>query len=91
MKALNPGIGSSLVVQWLRLQASTAGGMGSIPGWGTKILHAMQYARPPKKRRVLGLQEHPKLAIPVNLIHPLVCVLSPISFLKYLLFGCAGS
>ena len=22
---------------------------GSIPGWGTKILHAMQYARPPKK------------------------------------------
>ena len=37
--------GTSLAVQWLRLGASTAGGMGSIPGWGTKILHAPQ----PKK------------------------------------------
>ena len=26
--------------QWLRLRASTAGGTGSIPGQGTKILHA---------------------------------------------------
>ena len=32
--------GTSLVVQWLRLCTFTAGGMGSIPGWGTKILHA---------------------------------------------------
>ena len=30
----NPG--TSLVVQWLRLCASTAGGTGSIPGQGTK-------------------------------------------------------
>jgi len=29
--------GPSLVVQWLRLSASTAGGVGSIPGWGNKI------------------------------------------------------
>ena len=28
------------MVQWLRLCTSTAGGTGSIPGWGTKILHA---------------------------------------------------
>ena len=28
---------NSLVVQWLRLCTSTAGGMISIPGWGTKI------------------------------------------------------
>ena len=34
--------GTSLVIQWLRLYASTAGGMGLIPGWGTKIPHAMQ-------------------------------------------------
>ena len=30
----------SLVVQWLGLHASTAGGMGSIPGQGIKILPA---------------------------------------------------
>ena len=29
--------GTSLVVQWLRLQASNAGGTGSIPGWGTAM------------------------------------------------------
>ena len=30
-------MGTSLEVQWLGLHASTAGGMGSIPGQGTKI------------------------------------------------------
>ena len=30
--------GNSLALQWLGLHASTAGGTGSIPGWGTKIL-----------------------------------------------------
>ena len=33
-----------LAVQWLRLLTSTAGGMGSIPGWWTKIPHAMKYS-----------------------------------------------
>ena len=32
--------GTSLVVQWLRLHASTAGDAGSIHVKGTKILHA---------------------------------------------------
>ena len=32
--------GTSLAVQWLRLPALTARGAGSIPGRGTKILHA---------------------------------------------------
>ena len=32
--------GTSLVVQWLRLYASTTGDMGSIPGGGTKIPQA---------------------------------------------------
>ena len=32
-------IGTSLVVQWLRLCASNAGGMALIPGQGTKIPH----------------------------------------------------
>ena len=39
--------GTSLVVQWLRLCASTARGASSIPGWGTKIPHAAQ----PKKKK----------------------------------------
>ena len=31
--------GTSQAVQWLRLHTSTAGGTGSVPGQGTKILH----------------------------------------------------
>ena len=31
---------TELAVQWLKLLASTAVGMGLIPRWGTKILHA---------------------------------------------------
>ena len=33
---------TSLVIQWLRFYAPNAGGMGSIPGWKNKILHATQ-------------------------------------------------
>ena len=33
--------GTTLVVQWLTLHASTAGGSGSIPGWGTKMPQGM--------------------------------------------------
>ena len=29
------------MVQWLRFHASPAEGMGSTPGWGTKIPHAV--------------------------------------------------
>ena len=43
--------GTSLAVQWLRLCASTAGGMGSIPGWGTKIPHAAQYGQKEKRKK----------------------------------------
>ena len=35
-----PNLGNFLVVQWLRLHASTAGGPDSIPGQGTKIPQA---------------------------------------------------
>ena len=34
--------GTSLVVQWLRPQASHARGTGQIPGWGTKIPHVVE-------------------------------------------------
>ena len=36
-------IGNSLVVQWIGLHASTAGGTGLIPGWRTKIPHAARH------------------------------------------------
>ena len=38
----NRVLGTSQTVQWFRLCATTAGGLGSIPGQGTKILDAAQ-------------------------------------------------
>ena len=35
-------LGTSLAIQWLRLCASTAEGMGSVPRWGARILLATQ-------------------------------------------------
>ena len=37
--------GTSLVVQWLRLSASTAGGADLIPSQGTKIPQAVQHGQ----------------------------------------------
>ena len=45
-KKLNEG--TSLAVQWLRLHASTAGGMGLTPGRGTKMPHAVQHGQKKK-------------------------------------------
>ena len=39
------------MVQWLGLRASTAGGTGSIPGQGTKILQATWRGQKKKKMR----------------------------------------
>ena len=54
--------GTSLVIQWVRLYASTAGGMGLIPGWGTKIPHAValpkgknKQAKNPNKHKTIDL------------------------------------
>ena len=55
-KQSRPGIeilvalGTFLVVQWFRFCASTAGAMGSIPGWETKILYARSGAAKKKKK-----------------------------------------
>ena len=46
----NENYGTVLVVQWLRLHPSTAGGMDNIHGWGTKVLHAMWDSQNVKKR-----------------------------------------
>ena len=41
--------GTSLAVQWLRFCTSTAEGVGSIPGQGSKILHVSQHGKKKKK------------------------------------------
>ena len=38
-----------MVVQWLGLHVSTAGGVGSIPGGGAKVLFTVKCSPPPKK------------------------------------------
>ena len=38
------------MVQWLRLYISTAGGMDSIPGRGTKILRSAWHGQKKKKK-----------------------------------------
>ena len=43
-------LGNSLAVQWLGVCACTARGMGSIPGWGTKIPRAVQRRQKKKKK-----------------------------------------
>ena len=47
-------LGTSLTVQWLGLRASTAGGVGSIPGWGTRIPHATWCGRRKEKGHLYG-------------------------------------
>ena len=42
------------MVQWLRLHAPTAEGMGSIPGGGTKIPQAARYGQKKEKQRNKG-------------------------------------
>ena len=51
------------MVQWLRLQASTAGGTGSIPGWGNKILHAARCGQPPPQKNKQQQQQQKLLAV----------------------------
>ena len=43
--------GASLVIQWLGLCASTAGGMGSVPGQGTGIPHTSKWGQKRKRKR----------------------------------------
>ena len=41
------------MVQWLRLQAFTAGDTGSIPCQGTKMAHTKQHGQKAKKKKSL--------------------------------------
>ena len=51
MLCIQKASGNSLAVQWLGLHASSAGGMGLIPGWGTKISHAVWCSQKKKKKK----------------------------------------
>ena len=51
--------GTSLAVQWLRLRATSTGSMGSIPGRGTKIPHAVR----PKEKKYWSLSQFYKMVI----------------------------
>ena len=42
------------MAQRLRICASTVGGTGSIPGWGTKILHVVWWVQSKKKKKSSG-------------------------------------
>ena len=46
----HPIPGTSLVVHWLRIHTSTAGDVGSIPGRGTRIPHAVWHSWKIRKR-----------------------------------------
>ena len=53
----NAGSGTSLVVQWLRHQASTAGDMSSIPGRGTGSHLPHDAAKRKKKRKEIWVRQ----------------------------------
>ena len=44
-------LGASLAVQWLRLCTSNASGVGSVPGWGTKIPYAAWHSEKIRKKK----------------------------------------
>ena len=70
-------MGTSLVVQWFRICASTPGGMHWILGWGTKIPHSMGYGQKKKKRRrkkLSGLQQVIQLLSDSRKIGAQVCL-----------------
>ena len=48
LRIIKIALGTSLAVQWLRLCTSTAGGMGSIPDWRTKIPRAARHGQKKK-------------------------------------------
>ena len=60
----NIALGTSLVVQWLRLCTPTAGGVGSTPGWGTKIPHAARRGQKINKKHAKVIFKKIKETLP---------------------------
>ena len=58
--------GTSLVVQWLRLHASTAGGAGLTLSQGTKIPHAAWCGQKKKKKKKKSNSTGKKMMVAFN-------------------------
>ena len=67
-------MGTSLVVQWFRICASTPGGVHWIPGWGIKIPHSMGYDQK-RKKKLSGLHQVIRLLSDSRRIRAQVCQL----------------
>ena len=66
--------GTSLVVQWLGLCTSTAGDVGSIPGWGTKLPHSGQHGQEIKRKKERKKEYSPRqVQVPGPLFTELNC------------------
>ena len=78
--------GTSLVVQWLRLSALTAGVLGLIPGQGTKILHAV-CGQKTKTTTTKGLCFVPVFQSETGLCFSLLCYFIKLMYLSYISFA----
>ena len=69
-------VGNSLAIQWLGLGTSTVVSMGSIPGQGSKILHAVQHGQKKKIQMWISMCAVALLHITflMFLVHCLVCL-----------------
>ena len=63
---------TSLVIQWLRLWAPNAGGLGSIPGQGTKIPWAIWHSQKKKERDLNSWLDQPQHCWHLGPDHPLL-------------------
>ena len=62
------------VVQWLRLQACTAGGTDSIPGQGTKIPHAAQRGLNRKEEKIRMTRISRQVMFPYYFLSHVMCM-----------------
>ena len=63
------GLGTSLVVQWLRLHSLSAEGTGLIPSQGTKIPHAKRHDQKKKRKRNLCLNFYTVASLVLAWLH----------------------
>ena len=61
------------MVQWLRFSTPDTAGMGSIPGWGAKILHDAQNSLKKKKRQLKKRKKSTVCIYCVRLLRSEIC------------------